>query len=75
MPVESTGTRSPKDMKPIYTGSGPNVVRERHEEFTEKWGTSHPVIKKPWDSTWEELIAFLEHDEEIGDVPCVRPHD
>lgn len=62
-------------MKPIYTGSGPTVVRERREEFTKKWGTSHLVIKKLWDSTWEELITFLDHDEEIGKVPCVRPHD
>ena len=31
------------------------------------------MIKKLWDSTWEELIALLDHDEEIGKIPCVRP--
>lgn len=66
----STGIRSPKDIRPVYTAATEAAAKERFTEFTATWGVACPAITQLWENAWSEFVPFLDYDVEIRRIIC-----
>lgn len=57
-----------KDLKEIYGASNEEAAIEALEAFGDKWDSKYPMIKKSWESKWNDLCAIFEYPEEIRKV-------
>ena len=59
-----------KDLRPIYTATGPDAAAAALDALDDKWGKKYPAIIRLWRNAWSEFIPFLDYDVEIGRVIC-----
>jgi putative transposase len=59
-----------KDLRPIYTATGPDAAAAALDALDDKWGKRYPAIIRLWRNAWSEFIPFLDYDLEIRKVIC-----
>jgi len=59
-----------KDLRPIYTATGPDAAAAALDALDDKWGKRYPAIIRLWRNAWSEFIPFLDYDVEIRKVIC-----
>lgn len=59
-----------KDLKPIYTATGPDAAAVALDELEDKWDKQHSAVIRLWRNAWEEFIPFLDYDVEIRKMIC-----
>ncbi|WP_435875983.1 IS256 family transposase [Saccharopolyspora shandongensis] len=59
-----------RDLKPIYTATGPDTAAIALDELEEKWGKQYSAMIRLWHNSWEEFIPFLDYDIEIRKMIC-----
>lgn len=59
-----------KSLKPVYTAPSEAAAKDRFAEFAAEWGQRYPAIVRLWESSWAEVVPFLEYDVEVRRVIC-----
>jgi putative transposase len=59
-----------KDLRPIYTATGPDAAAAALDALEDKWGKRYPAMIRLWRNPWSEFIPFLDYDVEIRKVIC-----
>ena len=59
-----------KSLKPVYTAPSEAAAKDRFAEFAAEWGQRYPALVRLWDSSWAEVVPFLEYDVEVRRVIC-----
>jgi transposase-like protein len=59
-----------KSLKPVYTAPSEAAAKDRFAEFAAEWGERYPAIVRLWESSWAEVVPFLEYDVEVRRVIC-----
>jgi putative transposase len=49
-----------KSLKPIYTAPSEAAAKDSFAEFAADWGQRYPAIVKLWETSWAEVVPFLE---------------
>jgi putative transposase len=57
-----------KDLRPIYTATGPDAAAAALDALDDKWGKRYPAIIRLWRNAWSEFIPFLDYDVEIRKI-------
>ena len=57
-------------LKPVYTAPSEAAAQDRFAEFAAEWGQRYPAIVRLWESSWAEMVPFLEYDVEVRRVIC-----
>lgn len=59
-----------RDLKAIYTASGPDAAEAALETLEENWGNTYPAMIRLWRNAWTEFVPFLDYDVEIRRMIC-----
>ena len=54
-----------RDLKKIYGSANEEEAMDALEAFGEAWDSKYPMIRKSWESHWDDLNEFFSYPEEI----------
>lgn len=58
------------DLKPVYRASSKQAAETALDELEAKWGTTYPIVIKPWRKKWDSLSAYFKYPEPIRKIIC-----
>ena len=53
------------NLKKIYSSANEEEALDELEAFGEIWDSKYPMIRKSWESHWDDLNEFFSYPEEI----------
>jgi transposase-like protein len=57
-----------RDLKKVYSASTEKEALLNLEDFGGSWNSKYPMIQKPWETHWEDLVEFFKYSEEIRKI-------
>ena len=53
------------DLRKIYVSANRDQAALALEAFGEKWDKKYPEIRKKWETTWDDLMVFMDYSQNI----------